>query len=78
MLDIHLIREQPDRVREALRRRGDDPARVDAILAADEERRAQLSELEAQRNQRNVGSKEIGRMTDNVERQSKVLQACGW
>jgi seryl-tRNA synthetase len=73
MFDIHLIREHPDRVRESLRRRGDDPARVDAILAADEERRAQLSELEAQRNQRNVGSKEIGRMTNGADRQSKVL-----
>ena len=73
MFDIHLIREQPDLVRESLRKRGDDPARVDAILAADEERRTQLSELEAHRNQRNVGSKEIGRMTDDAERQSRVL-----
>ncbi|HEX7618683.1 MAG TPA: serine--tRNA ligase, partial [Verrucomicrobiae bacterium] len=73
MFDVHLIREQPDLVRESLRRRGDDPARVDAILAADEERRTQLSELEAHRNQRNVGSKEIGRMKDDAERQSKVL-----
>ncbi len=32
MLDINLIREQPDRVRKALRDRQDDPAPVDAIL----------------------------------------------
>ena len=76
MLDLKLIREQPDRVRESLRRRGQDAASVDLILAADEERRAVLSELEAHRNQRNVGSKEIGRMTDNALREEK-RQAMG-
>ena len=76
MLDLKLIREQPDRVRESLRRRGQDAASVDLILAADEERRAALSELEAHRNQRNVGSKEIGRMTDNALREEK-RQAMG-
>lgn len=72
MFDLRLIREQPGQVREALQRRGQDPAIVDDILAADEERRTKLSELEAHRNQRNVGSKEIGRMTDNAERQTRV------
>jgi seryl-tRNA synthetase len=73
MLDLKLIREQPDRVRESLRRRGQDSASVDQILAADEARRAALSELEAHRNQRNVGSREIGRMTDNAAREQKRL-----
>ena len=76
MLDLKLIREQPDRVRESLRRRGQDTTSVDQILTADEERRAALSELEAHRNQRNVGSKEIGRMTDNALRDEK-RQAMG-
>ncbi len=71
MLDLKLIREQPDRVRESLRRRGQDTASVEQILAADEERRTALSELEAHRNQRNVGSKEIGRMPDNALRDEK-------
>jgi len=66
MFDPRLIREQPDRVRESLRRRGDDPARVDAILAPDEERRTTLAELEALRAQRNTASKEIGRMKDEA------------
>ncbi len=74
MIDLHLIREQPDRVRDALRRRGTDVGMVDQILAMDEERRSKLSELEARRNQRNVGSKEIGRMKDDAERQARRLE----
>ncbi len=74
MIDLRLIREQPDRVREALRRRGADISMVDQILAADEERRTTLSELEARRNQRNVGSKEFGRMTDEAQRQARRLE----
>jgi seryl-tRNA synthetase len=62
MLDIHRIREQPDLLREALRKRQMETSPVDQILAADEERRTALAELEALRNQRNVASKEIGRM----------------
>ena len=73
MLDIRIIREQPDAVREALGRRQMDPAMVDQIIAADEKRRTSLSELEALRNQRNVGSKEIGRMSDEGERQTRKL-----
>lgn len=74
MFDLRLIREQPDRVRESLRRRGDEPARVDAILAADEERRKSLAELEALRNQRNTASKEIGKMKDDAEREARKAQ----
>lgn len=74
MFDIRLIREQPDRVRAMLRRRGDDPARVEAILAADEQRRASLAELETLRAQRNTASKEIGKMKDDAERETRKTQ----
>lgn len=74
MFDLRLIREQPDRVREMLRARGDDVARVDALLAADEERRTTLAQLEALRNQRNTLSKEIGRMPDDAAREAKKAQ----
>ncbi len=74
MFDLRLIREQPDRVREMLRARGDEVARVDAILATDEERRKALAELEALRNQRNTLSKEIGRMQDDAAREAKKAQ----
>lgn len=74
MFDLRLIREQPDRVREMLRARNDDVTRVDAILAADEERRTTLAQLEALRNQRNTLSKEIGRMQDDAAREAKKAQ----
>jgi seryl-tRNA synthetase len=74
MFDLKLIRENPDRVREMLSQRGDAAARVDAILAADEERRKSLADLEALRNQRNTMSKEIGRMKDDAEREAKKGQ----
>lgn len=74
MFDVRLIREQPDRVREMLRARGDDVTRVDAILAVDEARRTTLAQLEALRNQRNTLSKEIGRMPDDATREAKKAQ----
>ncbi|HUR51011.1 MAG TPA: serine--tRNA ligase [Mycobacteriales bacterium] len=43
MIDLKLLREDPERVRESQRRRGDDPALVDALLKADEERRAAVT-----------------------------------
>jgi len=61
MLDIKLLREKPDFVRERLATRyaGDD-ARVSEVLALDEQRRAALSEGEQLKAQRNSASKEIG------------------
>ncbi len=74
MIDINLIRKQPDRVRDSLKRRGQDIAAIDQILAADDERRKSLAEVEALRNQRNTASKEIGRMKDDAEREKRKEQ----
>jgi len=61
MLDIRLIRERPDFVRERLATRGaGDEARIDDLLRLDEQRRKVLSEVEALKAQRNRVSKEIG------------------
>ncbi len=62
MLDLRLIREQPDIVRDALTKRGMETAVVDRILTLDEERRKQVAELEYLRAERNRISKQIGRM----------------
>lgn len=61
MLDLKLIRDDPDRVREAAMHKGLD-APVDAILQLDERRRAILAESEKLKHQRNTTSKEIGRL----------------
>jgi seryl-tRNA synthetase len=61
MLDIKLIREKPDFVRERLATRGaGDEARVDGVLQLDEQRRKILGEVESLKAQRNRVSREIG------------------
>jgi seryl-tRNA synthetase len=72
MLDINLIRENPDLVRKALRDRQMDAAPVEAILKLDDQRRAMLTEVEAFKAERNTVSKEIGQMKDAVSRQAKI------
>ncbi len=72
MLDINLIREQPDLVRKALRDRQMDPAPVDAILNLDKRRRSLLSEVEALKAERNTVSILIGRMKEVTSRQAKI------
>jgi len=61
MLDIRLIRERPDFVRERLKARGSgEEGRIDELLALDEQRRTLLAEVENLKAQRNRVSKEIG------------------
>ena len=61
MLDIKLIREQPDAVRARLATRGaGDEAKIDLILRLDEERRKMLTQTEDWKAARNRVSKEIG------------------
>ncbi|MCX7827094.1 MAG: serine--tRNA ligase, partial [Verrucomicrobiae bacterium] len=61
MLDIKLIRENPDAVRQRLAARGrGDEAQVDRVLALNERRRKLVSESDALKAQRNAVSKEIG------------------
>jgi len=72
MLDLNLIREQPDLVRKALSDRQQDPAPVDNILELDTRRRTLLANVETMKAERNTVSKEIGRMKDAIERQEKI------
>jgi seryl-tRNA synthetase len=61
MLDIRLIREKPDFVRERIASRGgDDAARIDDLLKVDAERRKAETELQQLQSERNRLSKEIG------------------
>ncbi len=56
MIDLALLRSDPERVRESQRARGDDPAVVDAVLAADQRRRSALAEFEqARAEQKSLG-----------------------
>jgi seryl-tRNA synthetase len=61
MLDIKLIREHADKVRQRLATRGaGDEGRIDEVLFYDDQRRKLLVEVESLKAQRNRVSKEIG------------------
>ncbi len=72
MLDITIIRERPDVVREALKARQMDPSLVEPVMELDQQRRALLAKVELMKAERNAVSKEIGRMKDPGERQAKI------
>jgi seryl-tRNA synthetase len=63
VLDLRLIRERPDEVREALVKLNS-TAPIGEILALDTQRRDLLAEADSLKHERNVVSKEIGRMKD--------------
>lgn len=72
MLDIKLIREKPDFVRQRLVTRGaGDEARIDELLKLDEQRRRILAEVETLKARRNKVSKEIGALMG----QKKIVEA---
>jgi seryl-tRNA synthetase len=72
VLDIKLIRDQPDFVRQRLATRGaGDEKLIDGILQADEQRRKILAEVETLKSQRNRVSKEIGALMG----QKKIAEA---
>jgi seryl-tRNA synthetase len=72
MLDLNVIRENPDLVRKSLKNRQMDPSPVDDILRLDEKRRTLLTQVEALKAERNVVSKEIGKLKDAAEREQKI------
>ncbi len=72
MLDINIIRENPELVRQNLRARQLEADPVDAVLELDEQRRSLIQEVEGLKTERNAVSKEIARMQDAVERQAKI------
>jgi seryl-tRNA synthetase len=72
MLDIKLIREDPEPFRQALARRGL-AERVDELLAADERRRELTQRVEALRAEQNRASKAIGRASRD-EKQALIAE----
>ncbi len=67
MLDIRKIREHGDDVRRGLEAKGVDADIVDTILALDEKRRGQVTDVEALKSERNAVSKQIGAMRKSGE-----------
>jgi seryl-tRNA synthetase len=59
VLDLRLIRDDPDRVRASQRARGEDPKLVDQLLSADRDRRETLAEFERLRAEQKALSRQI-------------------
>ena len=60
MIDLKFLRENPDVVRASQVTRGEDPALVDKLIAADEQRRSAISEADALRGEQKAFGKKIG------------------
>ncbi|MBC7551148.1 MAG: serine--tRNA ligase [Cellulomonas sp.] len=77
MIDLRILRENPELVRTSQRARGDDPALVDAVLDADSRRRAALTDFERLRaEQKSLGKRVAGAQGDSKTRlltQTKTL-----
>src|SRR5689334_17578657 len=67
MIDIALIREKPDWVKQQIARLQDEPAvaRIDAIVALDQTRRTLLTEAETLQSVRNKLNKAMGSFRGN-------------
>ena len=72
MLDLKLIRSDPERVKAALARRGAADS-IDELLALDERRRELLPEIEAARSRRRQASEQIGAAKKSGEDASAAI-----
>jgi seryl-tRNA synthetase len=60
VIDLKLLREDPDAVRRSQVSRGEDPAQVDALLTADAARRSAISTADTLRAEQKSASKSVG------------------
>ncbi len=60
VIDLKLLRDNPDAVRRSQVSRGEDPALVDALLAADAARRAAIATADSLRAEQKAASKQVG------------------
>lgn len=74
MLDIRLLREQPDVVKATLAKAGVEASAIDAVLVFDEKRRGVLAEVERLKALRNTVSKEISTLKDADIRNTKIAE----
>ena len=60
MIDLKFLRENPDVVRQSQTARGEDPALVDQLIAADEQRRSAIQAADELRGEQKAFGKKIG------------------
>ena len=79
MLDMKFVRDNPEKVMEAVRKRNGE-LNLDEFLALDKERREITQQVEALKNERNTASKEIGKLKkagENAEEKMAEVRAIG-
>ncbi len=74
MLDIQLFRENPEKIKESQRRRGNDPEKVDKVVELDEEWREKLQERQSLQEESNEVGDEIAELKKNGEDASKKIE----
>ncbi len=74
MLDINVIRDHPDQVKDATQRKHMDPALVDQFLAADKQYRDLLQQVEKLRSERNQITKDDQERGKDIKQQLKGLE----
>ena len=74
MLDIKFIRENPEAVKENIRKKFQDEKLplVDRVLVLDEENRAAITEASELRAQRNTLSKQVGMLMGQAKKLSLI------
>lgn len=73
MLDIKLLREQPDVVRAGILRKGEDPANVDKAIGLDLRRRTIVQQGEALKSRKNTVSQQVAAMKAKKEDATAVI-----
>lgn len=73
MLNIKLVRDNPELVSEALKKRGEDTSAIDKILDIENRRRDLLKDVEEMRQKRNTISQQIGRLKKDGQDSSGVM-----
>jgi seryl-tRNA synthetase len=77
VIDLRLLRADPERVRASQRIRGEDPGLVDALLAADERRRSAVAAADALRGEQKTISKQVprasGEQREELLRRAKAM-----
>lgn len=72
MIDLKLLRENPDVVRASQRTRGEDPALVDQLLEADARRRDAITAADAARAEQKAFSKSMGQQMRTASDEEKA------
>ncbi len=73
MLDIKYIRDNPDKVKEAVSNRGDETD-IDRLVELDDRRRELIAEVESKRAEQNTAGEKIASLPNGEEKQAAITE----